>query len=195
MERFLVRLVLRNLGLGGSVLALAFSLLSVTGVLGLIFFVCMGGLCGLGIVDVATSSTVRATVTGHHWERQIWPQVAKLDRKGNIYWSTQPSVEREGDDLWPLWPSVPDDHCSFVGCQRQGSRQEKYELRLKMADGRAETCLLDESAWKQFAVGSALSVQVGGITGAVTCRSATPEQAPAPAPAPVKRRPKNRRGV
>jgi hypothetical protein len=196
MKRLLVRLVLRRFGLGGTVLALALSLLSITAAvsgMALLLMGCVGGLFGLFTVDTLTATSARATVTGHYWERQIWPEVAELDSKGKLRWDSQSPVKREGETPSPAWPVVPDDRCTFLGCRRPGSRQEKYELRLKMADGAASSCVLDEQTWRQFAVGSALSVRVGGITGIVSCRSSTPEARPEEDKAPPpQRRPRGR---
>jgi hypothetical protein len=189
--RILVRLLFNRFGLAGTlaaVLLLALLGSSVVGAFVLMFFGCAFAGLGLFAVDVATASSSRATVTGHHWERKIYPEEAELGSDGRIRWDQGLPISREGDDLNPVWPVVPDDRCTTVGCRRPGRKVESYALDLRLADGRAEDCPVDAEDWPRFAVGSGLTVEIGGVTGNVMCRGSTPEAAPAapsrPAPAP-----------
>lgn len=194
MERFLARLIVRVLGPLGTLLLAGASLLSLTLVATLfagMFLVCMGGTCGLLVLDNLTGSSARATVAGHHWERSVRVEVATI-KDGKIRWVTDDTLAREGDNLSPVWPSASDDGCSFIGCRRIASRTERYELSLKMSDGSAETCTVSGESWPKFTLGSPLTVRVGGITGFVSCTSSTPAPA-APPPAPVRGGGKSRR--
>jgi hypothetical protein len=184
----LIRLMIRSLGAGGTILAGSLAVLSVTGVLGVMsvmVFGCMGGLCFLTVIDLATGTSTQVTVTGHHWRREVRQEVAYRDSRGRLSWRSETGAKLEGDDLNPQWPGVHDDGCSFTGCRRPGSRTESYSIILKMPDSSEETCSVSSTLWPRFAVGSTTTVKVGGVIGAVYCSSSTPSAAAPPQATPA----------
>ncbi len=92
-------------------------------------------------------------------------------------WRTSRTVSEKGASLAeaPRWPVVALARPgSCVGCEREGSRSEKYTVSLRDTKTKAITsCELPESRWTTFAKGSKWKGQVRVLTGGVSCEALT----------------------
>lgn len=90
-------------------------------------------------------------------------------------WAKARSVERKGQSLAPApeWPAVDVSSCNRVGCERPGAKRERYEVRLKGADGGVETCNLAQDRWAKTVLGRSYKAQIRVIGGGVDCDSLT----------------------
>ncbi|MEZ4321939.1 MAG: zinc ribbon domain-containing protein [Myxococcota bacterium] len=91
-------------------------------------------------------------------------------------WKTHDTKRTSGEglDSTPEWPTVKVDGCKTLGCTREGSRTERYEVALVEADGTAQTCSVPASKWKSMAVGSSWTGSKKMLTGSLTCSDLAP---------------------
>lgn len=88
-------------------------------------------------------------------------------------WAKVRSAEQKGQSLAssPEWPKVNISSCNRVGCERQGAKRERYEVRLKTAEGSMETCNLPQPRWAQTELGRSYIAQTRVLGGGVDCDS------------------------
>ncbi|MEQ1505740.1 MAG: hypothetical protein ABMB14_26130 [Myxococcota bacterium] len=195
VQGVLIRVVAHALGPLGVLLVTGGAFGAVGAVATLVVAVCAGcsgALIAFGAIDIGLATPARVTVTGHHWLRKVYVEVAERDERGELVWERQAPVERSGDDLAPLWPIAPDDHCAFLGCRRPGTRSELYTLNVAVPGRGADDCTLPRDRWIALADGAAIDVSLGRITGAVYCTDAK-VAAPSPSPSPERGRKSRRR--
>jgi hypothetical protein len=90
-------------------------------------------------------------------------------------WSASREVKAAGRDLSPSWPPtgiVRTGQCH--GCEREGSRKEKYRVMLRPDRGRPDACDLARDAWEKMSPGSRWKVKQGILLGFLTCVGAEP---------------------
>ena len=89
-------------------------------------------------------------------------------------WVKARTEKAEGADLNPRWPEVKLKKAGkCLGCEREGSRDETYVVRLKSPDDPNHTCTLAEGAWSKMAVGSKWTGEVAPVIG-LSCDSLKP---------------------
>jgi hypothetical protein len=83
-------------------------------------------------------------------------------------WHVDRTAEAEGDTLDPAWPSthlIRTGDC--VGCEREGQRQERYEVYLRdSTSSKEDSCEFPEAKWRSIADGTELEAKrrlVGGL--------------------------------
>lgn len=90
-------------------------------------------------------------------------------------WVQVREVTVEGHALTeaPRWPEIVlrrTGQC--IGCEREGRRSERYELRLLLLPAREERrCVLPEPKWKAFAVGRTVAAKARVVGGGLDCDS------------------------
>jgi hypothetical protein len=86
-------------------------------------------------------------------------------------WMPERSAVAEGHDLTPRWPEtgiVNGRQC--LGCEREGQRDTRYELRLKgQSAGREYRCALPQERWRAAGVESRWSLKIGAVDGQPRC--------------------------
>ena len=76
----------------------------------------------------------------------------------------------------PRWPAVALARPgTCIGCEREGSRAEKYTVRFADAqsNGAAASCEVSEARWRTFAKGSKWKGKVRVLTGGLDCDGLT----------------------
>ncbi len=89
-------------------------------------------------------------------------------------WGRERSVTAKGASLSdsPEWPAVRLSRTGNCrGCEREGSRSEKYTLDLKGPKGEKWDCDVGESKWRAASEGAVKDVKVRVIGGGVDCGS------------------------
>ncbi len=83
-------------------------------------------------------------------------------------WHFERTAKAEGNDPSPAWPATRitrNGQC--LGCEREGTRKETYELVLRdLASGEEDSCEFPEDKWRSFAPGAkfdAEQMMVGGL--------------------------------
>lgn len=88
-------------------------------------------------------------------------------------WRTQRSEVAKGRGLTPLphWPEARLGHagCATLGCERAGSRRERYDLELQGPDGKPYRCTVPQERWLRVADGTKRALPVGVLTGHPEC--------------------------
>ncbi|HVU04217.1 MAG TPA: hypothetical protein VHE30_20810 [Polyangiaceae bacterium] len=74
--------------------------------------------------------------------------------------------------VWPAVSSLRTGNC--VGCEREGSRREKYVVELTDPKGTKQTCDVPEARWTGFADGSAWKGATRVVGGTLDCGSLVP---------------------
>ena len=92
-------------------------------------------------------------------------------------WKTTRTATASGASVAspPVWPAVQlarPGEC--VGCEREGSRRESYELELRDEKGGMHSCDLGAAEWAAFAVGSRWKGRLTVVGSAVDCSSLAP---------------------
>lgn len=79
-------------------------------------------------------------------------------------WAVVETRRLEGSSAAASWPLL-----ALQGKEREGHRSETYTLNLKGRGGEAWACEVPETTWVSAQVGSQRKVQVGVVTGSVSC--------------------------
>ncbi len=85
-------------------------------------------------------------------------------------WQVVDTAKAEGaaQSPAPIWPTVAESGAGR-GARRAGARSETYTLRVKLPDGKQDSCTVPEARWSIAPVGSRWKAQVGTVTGALDC--------------------------
>jgi hypothetical protein len=89
-------------------------------------------------------------------------------------WSPSRTLTASGADLDPRWPDTSGLRAGTCqGCERPGSRSERYTLRLRGPKGEddLEECDVPETRWRAIPDKSRWRAKVGVLTGKVDCDS------------------------
>jgi len=89
-------------------------------------------------------------------------------------WVASRTEKETGNGLTPApsWPAVKlKGNGRRLGSEREGKRDETYEVHFKGSDGERHSCSWSESQWKSAAEGSSWTGQVGVVSGAIDCGS------------------------
>jgi hypothetical protein len=89
-------------------------------------------------------------------------------------WQRDRTATAEGSALAeePKWPEVRLSRSgSCIGCEREGKRNERYELHVKTDDGKDSSCDFDQPKWSGIADGSKWKMKFAVITGFPDCDS------------------------
>ncbi len=91
-------------------------------------------------------------------------------------WKTADTKKASGTGLGgkPAWPKVSVDNCTKLGCTREGTKKESYEVELAEPDGTTHRCDLKESTWRSMAVGSKWTGSKAVLTGNLKCTDLAP---------------------
>ncbi len=75
----------------------------------------------------------------------------------------------------PSWPSVKLSKTgTCIGCEREGSRDERYTVHFASDEGEDLECDLPLSSWSGYETGSRWTGKVGVVTGKLDCDSLAP---------------------
>jgi len=90
-------------------------------------------------------------------------------------WVEARRVEANGASLAeaPRWPEVQLRATgSCLGCEREGRRSERYEVRFRVEpSGEEETCTYSEAVWRTFTLGGRWPAKARVIGGGLVCDS------------------------
>ncbi|WP_156041314.1 hypothetical protein [Chondromyces apiculatus] len=90
-------------------------------------------------------------------------------------WSTKGMAKASGSSLneAPAWPRVDLKRPgTCVGCDREGKRTEKYEVKLvDIKTSKEQRCAFDQPKWSSYAVGSRWSGSIGVLSDSIECSS------------------------
>ncbi|AKT42331.1 uncharacterized protein CMC5_065570 [Chondromyces crocatus] len=93
-------------------------------------------------------------------------------------WAAKDVVTASGSVLedTPVWPKVTLKRPgTCVGCDREGKRSERYEVKLvDSSSAKVQTCEFEQSKWSSFAGGSEWVGKVGVLSNGVDCDSLGP---------------------
>ncbi len=95
------------------------------------------------------------------YEAEVW----KVDRTAKAHGGAADA---------PAWPStnLARANCSTLGCEREGTRSETYDVTLtEPKSGEESTCTLDAAKWSGIAKGKSYAGKIGVVTGHVDCDS------------------------
>jgi hypothetical protein len=82
------------------------------------------------------------------------------------------AVQRGVGSAAPAWPVVnlPAQR-QALGARREGTRREIYTVELRAADGTTKACQVPAAKWSRYRDGQSVTVEVGAVTGGVSCDS------------------------
>ena len=86
-------------------------------------------------------------------------------------WKVKDTKRETGLTLDPKWPEVNLVACPVIklGCKRQGSKNEEYQLVLQDTDGNQHECDFTESKWKSVSVGTSKTMEFRKLDGGIKC--------------------------
>lgn len=86
-------------------------------------------------------------------------------------WTSGRTEKSAGSDLSPAWPTPTLRTCPGprLGCEREGSRPEKYTVAFKDDAGDPHECEYDYNKWKEIAKNTEWSMQFTKLTGGIVC--------------------------
>jgi hypothetical protein len=68
------------------------------------------------------------------------------------------------------WPDIRVARAGVcIGCEREGTRRERYVVHLERTDKKTATCDFNEAKWAGFALGSRWQTTLRVITGSIDC--------------------------
>ena len=87
-------------------------------------------------------------------------------------WKRARTLKAEGKSLEPApaWPRASLRTGTCEGCEREGARDEKYEV-LFTSDGAEHACAMPEAKWRAFTKGQRVEGKVRVVTGGLDCAS------------------------
>lgn len=92
----------------------------------------------------------------------------------NRWVGASPAVARGDKTNAPYWPSTDATGCFSIGCKREGSRNERYILKLRGDGDRPFECPVDYDLWQETKLERGFDIEVGTILKNFVCSSLKP---------------------
>ena len=95
-----------------------------------------------------------------------------------LKWSPSQEVVARGKGLAPAphWPAITLEQggCSHAGCEREGQREELYNVVFRDKTGDEHTCSFPRPVWSRFGDRQSYPGELRALTGTLACGSLTP---------------------
>ncbi|HVY28445.1 MAG TPA: zinc ribbon domain-containing protein [Polyangiaceae bacterium] len=94
-----------------------------------------------------------------------------------VKWTQQRQEKAEGDQATaPRWPAVTlaRSGCSDIGCEREGTRSERYSVTFRDDTGESYHCDFPETTWEKLGQGKRYPGKLRALVGTLDCGSLTP---------------------